>query len=116
MAVVLVADDEKMIRALAAAALKSAGHEVVTAANGVEAAALYRSSPDRIDVVVTDLKMPVMDGYQAVRLIRESRPAAKIVCMSGFFDEEPPPGVVCLHKPFLPAALRDCIEKLVSGK
>jgi two-component system cell cycle response regulator CpdR len=63
MAVILVADDEEMIRALAKAALASAGHEVLTAANGLEAVALYRSFPKLIALVITDMKMPLMDGH-----------------------------------------------------
>ena len=90
MATILLADDEEAIRGLVSLILKAAGHQVITAANGVEAVALYRSSPDRYDLVITDMQMPVMDGYQVVRLVRESRPHARIACISGYVDEDLP--------------------------
>ena len=63
--------------------LRRAGHIVVTASNGVEGVALYRSSPDLFHVVLTDLRMPTMDGYQLVELLRETNSTMKIICMSG---------------------------------
>ncbi len=111
MATILVADDEEVIRGLVSVVLKSAGHQVITAANGVEAVGLYRSSPDRFDLVITDLKMPVMDGYQVVQLVRASRPKAKIVCMSAHAEKGAPPGVVFLEKPFRVEDLRASVER-----
>lgn len=115
MATILVADDEEAIRMLVPLILNPVGHHVVTAANGVEAVALYRSSPDAYDLVITDVKMPVMDGYQVIRLVRESRPDAKIVCMSAYAERGVPPGVEFLGKPFRPEALRACVEKVLGG-
>lgn len=114
MATILVADDEDVIRELVSLVLKSAGHQVVTAANGVETVALYRSSPNRFDLVITDVKMPVMDGYQVIRLVRESRPDAKIICMSGHMERSVPPGVEFLEKPFHAEGLRACVEKVLA--
>jgi len=112
MAVILVADDEEMIRALAKAALGSAGHEVLTAANGLEAVALYRSFPKLIALVITDMKMPLMDGHEVVKLVRETRPEAKIICMTGY-SEALPPGTRILSKPFRPEELRRCVEEVL---
>jgi CheY-like chemotaxis protein len=113
MAAVLIVDDEEMIRTLASMILKSAGYQVLTAANGVEGVALYRSYAKRIDLVITDLKMPVMDGYRMVRLIRETNGAARIICMSGFADEEIPQGVMFLSKPFGPDKLLASVAKVL---
>jgi two-component system cell cycle sensor histidine kinase/response regulator CckA len=111
MAVVLIAEDEPAIRKLAGLALTSVGYQVLTAANGVEAVALFRSTPDRIDLVITDLRMPVMDGYQLVRLVRQTRPKAKVICMSGYAADGVPADVTFLAKPFTPASLRACAEQ-----
>ena len=113
MATILVADDEEAIRVLVPLILRPAGHQVITAANGVEAVALYRSSPDRFGLVITDLKMPVMDGYQVIRLVRQSRPNAKIICMSAHADRGVPEGVEFLEKPFHAQGLRACVEKIL---
>jgi hypothetical protein len=57
-----VVEDEEAIRQLVSVVLEAAGHEVIVASNGVEGIALFRSSPDRFALILTDLKMPVMDG------------------------------------------------------
>jgi hypothetical protein len=62
MATILVVEDEEAIRQLVSVVLEAAGHEVIAASNGVEGIALFRSSPDRFALILTDLKMPVMDG------------------------------------------------------
>ncbi|MEX2260912.1 MAG: response regulator [Bryobacteraceae bacterium] len=113
MATILVVDDDETICRLAARILSSVGHQVLTAANGLEAIALYRSYSTQIDMVVTDLTMPVMDGYQEVLLIRETRPDAKIICMSGYSDTSCPEGALFLQKPFLPEALRQSVDKVL---
>jgi CheY-like chemotaxis protein len=115
MAVVLIADDEQPVRTLVSRTLLSSGHQVLTASNGVEAIALFRSSPDLIDIVVTDLNMPVMDGHEVVRLIRATRSNAKIICTSGFTHEACPAGVNFLQKPFTPTELRACVDKVLAS-
>ena len=109
MAVVLVAEDEPSVLGLVSMVLKSAGHEVMAAANGVEAVALYRSYPNQIDLVLTDMKMPVMGGKDVIRLVRQTRPSAKIICMSGYTEDAIPDGVSFLPKPFTPAKLLEAV-------
>jgi two-component system cell cycle sensor histidine kinase/response regulator CckA len=93
--------------------LRSAGHRVVAAANGAEAISLYRYSPDRYDVVLTDLTMPVMGGVELVKLVRQTRPEAKVICMSGYADDALPEGVEFLAKPFEPSELVACVDKVL---
>jgi CheY-like chemotaxis protein len=84
MATILVAEDEEAIRSLLFVILKAGGHQVVAAANGVEAVALYRSSPDRFDLVITDIKMPVMDGIESTRRIKSIYPDMPIIAQSAY--------------------------------
>jgi len=100
MAVILVVDDDEMIRGLVSTVLKSAGHQIVTAANGAEGVAVYRSFTSQIDLVITDISMPVMDGVQEILRIRMTNPNAKIICMTGDSADRCPEGVVLLNKPF----------------
>ncbi len=115
MAVILVVDDEEMIRSLVSLVLSSAGHQLLTAANGLEGVSLFRSFPSRINLVITDLKMPVMDGYELVRMIRRDQPDAKIICMSGYSERPYPEGTVCLAKPFAPNQLREAVDRLLES-
>ena len=100
MAVILVVDDDEGVRGLVSTLLKSAGHQIVTAANGAEAVAVYRSYTNQIDLVITDVNMPVMDGIQEILRIRMTKPDAKFICMTGDPENRCPEGVVLLNKPF----------------
>ena len=113
MAVILVADDEAIVRIFATTVLRKAGYDVVAARDGFEAVTLYRTYTDLIDLVITDIAMPVMDGPEAVRLIYEARPGARIICMSGLGRKECPPGVQFLQKPFTPDALCASVSELL---
>jgi CheY-like chemotaxis protein len=115
MAVILVVDDEAMIRSLVSAVLSSAGHQVLQAGNGVEGIALFRSFSRRIDLVVTDLIMPVMDGHELVRMVLRDQPSARILCMSGYADDPPPGGTELLAKPFRPDELRKAVDRMLAS-
>jgi PAS domain S-box-containing protein len=81
---VLIVDDEEPIRMITRQTLIAFGYRVLTAANGAEAAALFARDAKAIDVVLTDMTMPVMDGPATIRALREIDPAARIVATSGF--------------------------------
>jgi CheY-like chemotaxis protein len=114
-ATILVADDEPAIRGLLEIVLKQAGHEVMTACNGLEAVALFRSYSKKIDLLMCDLMMPTMNGHEAIRRIRESSPKAKIICMTGYSDQEIPQGVLLLQKPFQVPAVLEAVNSLLQG-
>jgi two-component system response regulator FlrC len=77
---VLVVDDEEGVREFVAESLARDGHEVVEAENGARAIAALES--DGFDVVVTDLKMPVLDGMEVVRRARASWPDTEIIVLT----------------------------------
>jgi signal transduction histidine kinase/CheY-like chemotaxis protein len=78
----LVVDDEPTVRTVLADILKSAGHAVVEAADGAEAIARFRAEP--FDVVLTDLAMPRVSGWQVARAVKLSAPAVPVFLVTGF--------------------------------
>jgi two-component system OmpR family response regulator len=81
--VVLVVDDEAVIRAFVARALTLAGFEVAVAADGPEALRLVAEDRVRPSVVVTDIEMPGMTGIELAARLLALRPALRIVMMTG---------------------------------
>ncbi len=80
---VLLVDDEDAVRSVARQTLERYGYQVLEAANGAEAIALYVVHRDRVDLVLTDMAMPVMDGPVAIKALRAMSPDLKIIGSSG---------------------------------
>jgi two-component system cell cycle sensor histidine kinase/response regulator CckA len=95
---VLVVDDEEGVRNLAARMLREAGYEVLTAADGLEALSFVQRS-QAIDLVVSDLRMPEMDGEILAARVTEHHPACRFVFISGFPGPRTLPGPL-VAKPF----------------
>ncbi len=81
---IVITEDDENVRILASAILSEAGHEVITAANGEEAVLLISDSPDSVDLVVLDVIMPILGGYEAADRIREIRPDLPLIFCSGY--------------------------------
>jgi CheY-like chemotaxis protein len=80
---VLVVDDEEPIRNLAQKVLTRFGYRVLLAADGVEAVSLYAPRRNEIDVVITDMAMPIMDGPATILALKAINSDVKIVSSSG---------------------------------
>ncbi|MER3388993.1 MAG: PAS domain S-box protein [Microcella sp.] len=80
---ILVVDDEPMILDVTAQTLQAHGYRVATARNGQEAIDLVEAGDQRIDLVLTDMMMPVMDGAEASAYLENHHPDVPIVAMSG---------------------------------
>ena len=105
MARILVIDDKPEMRELLELILKSAGHEVILAADGREGMERYRTSP--ADLVITDLYMPNQEGLETIRVLRTCFPEVAIIAMSGraaaltmLSVAQKFGAVAVLHKPF----------------
>lgn len=84
--VVLVVDDEDDIRELLAEELVLEGYEVSTAAHGQEA--VVAAHTRHYDVAITDLRMPVMDGYATLTELRRIDPSIRVIVATGFISRE----------------------------
>ena len=82
MANILIVDDDDALREVLVEAVQGFGHEVKSAGDGVEALQIYRQH--KIDLVVTDLKMPQMDGLELLKEIRIIRADAIVLMITGY--------------------------------
>jgi len=84
---VLLVEDEVAVRAFAARALASRGYQVVEAGSGVEALSAIERNGGDVDLVVSDVVMPEMDGPTLLRELRQKRPDMKVIFISGYAEE-----------------------------
>src|SRR6266704_2009331 len=106
--VVLLADDEPLVRNLVGAVLSDAGYRVLDAADGEQALEVSRQFAGSIHLLVTDITMPRMNGIELSMRLASERPGIKVLMMSGVLSTEPlvrDESVHFLRKPFLPEAL-----------
>ena len=82
---IIVVDDEDVILSLVEQILESRGHTIRTALSGEEALAALRERPT--ELVITDIRMPGMDGLDLGMRIRESFPGIRIALITGFYSE-----------------------------
>jgi DNA-binding NtrC family response regulator len=101
---ILIAEDEVMLRVIAVEMLEDAGFEVFQAGDGEEALTLLKLNPG-IALLVSDIKMPRMDGYALVKAGLDFKPDLKVLMMTGY-AQDPPPDLIrerrieILRKPF----------------
>jgi signal transduction histidine kinase/ActR/RegA family two-component response regulator len=81
---VLVIDDEVVIRDITQQTLTTFGYRVLTASDGAEGVALYAKHAQEISLVLTDMMMPVMDGAATIQVLTRMNPAIRIIVVSGF--------------------------------
>ena len=105
--VVLVVDDEPLILDLTSAMLEDLGCEVLSADNGAEALNRLAQDP-RIGLLMTDVQMPGMSGYELVAKVRERWPDLGIIVMSG--NDLGGKGYAVVRKPFSQPQLEKIIE------
>ncbi|MBI5164681.1 MAG: PAS domain-containing protein [Magnetospirillum sp.] len=115
---VLLVEDEDAVRLFGARALKNKGYRVIEARSGEQALDVLRGT-ETIDVLVSDVVMPGMDGVTLARLVRMERPAIKVVLMSGYSEDvarngiDPAEGIAFLPKPFSLKQLAGAVKQAI---
>jgi len=84
---VLVVDDEKAIRGLADRILASKGYRVTRCASGAEAVEVYSRLSGEIDLVILDMLMPNMNGFETLRLLKQADPSVRAILCSAFIPD-----------------------------
>jgi PAS domain S-box-containing protein len=118
--ILLVADDEAVVRAVVVEILKRAGYRVLTATAGAEAVEIYRERPGEIALVLLDVIMPGMRGPEAAAAIRAIDPDACVLFTSGYSDEAELAGhgidpASILRKPYDPDVLLRRVREALDG-
>jgi two-component system, cell cycle sensor histidine kinase and response regulator CckA len=85
--VVLLVEDEAPVRSFAARALRLRGYTVLEAGSGEEALEVVADPDTRIDLLVSDVVMPGIDGPTWVRKAREDRPDVRVIFVSGYAED-----------------------------
>jgi two-component system cell cycle response regulator CpdR len=116
---ILIADDEEPVRSLIARALQMDGHVTVTAQDGAEALDILNREPGAFDLLLTDIKMPIMDGIALALAAARDFPKLPILLMTGFADQrERASGLnAIVHdvitKPFSVADIRKAVSSAI---
>ena len=117
MPTVLVVDDEPVVRDMVAMMLEGNGLSVLTAGSGPDALDVWRSQRGRIDILVSDMRMPGMDGCTLANELQAENPHLPVLLISGYCESEPigPFGPLpLLPKPFSMSALLFAVHGLLS--
>ncbi|MBI5131627.1 MAG: response regulator [Rhodopseudomonas palustris] len=122
MARILIADDEESMRLLVARAIGMDGHDVVTAEDGSDALEILIENAGRFDLLLTDIKMPIMDGIALALAAARDFPDLTILLMTGFADQrERASGLdAIVHdvitKPFSVSDIRNAVAAALAAK
>ena len=113
--VILLAEDEPLVRNLLRTLLTEDGYSVLDAHNGERALELSRQYEGSIHLLVSDIRMPGMDGVELSNHIIRERPGIKVLLMSGKVPGEPLilGDARFLRKPFLPQTLREVLKTMI---
>ena len=121
MARILVVDDEPALRTLTARALAGRGHDVSTAEDGFDALEQIQARRDEIDLVLSDIRMPGMDGIELAETVAAQGLVDRIVLMTGYAEHreraEQLKHVVrtVVEKPFTIVQIRQAVDDALNG-
>ncbi len=117
---ILVIDDEEIVRVSCKKCLTPEGYDVDTASNGIEGLQLAQAT--KYDLVLTDLKMPEMDGMEFIIKAKESQPDTRIIMITGYSTVEHAVKAMRLgaynyiEKPFTPVTLITAVREALEAK
>jgi two-component system cell cycle response regulator CpdR len=122
MARILLTEDDEPVRAFVKRALEMDGHEVVTANDGAEGLSILQAEAGNFDLLLTDIKMPVMDGIALALAAARDYPALIILLMTGYADQRERAANLkaliydVITKPFTLPQIRDKVTEALKSK
>ena len=118
---ILVVEDEEIVRELVVEVLRSHGYRVLAAARGSEAVGLVRAEGGRLDLLISDVVMPGMNGAEVARCVHDVAPDAHVLFVSGYSEHDMADqglealAFQVLQKPFTPSALASKVREVLDG-
>jgi two-component system cell cycle sensor histidine kinase/response regulator CckA len=114
---ILLVDDHRSVRTAVKTVLERAGHDVLVAPTGERAVEIAKGHPGPIDVLLADVVMPGMDGFEVARSISALRPRARVLFMSGhlgsaYAEDAASSSGSFIPKPFAAADLRQALDEV----
>ncbi len=119
---ILIVDDEALIREMTKTSLETYNYKVLTASNGIEAISLYGQHKDSVNAVLMDMMMPSMDGVAAIRTLQRSNPQVKIIAVSGLAASDQLAAAMAtgvetfLPKPYTSEALLKTLHEVLNSE
>jgi two-component system, cell cycle sensor histidine kinase and response regulator CckA len=117
---ILLAEDEPLVRSMVVTVLRDQGYNVLETTNGAEALQVAQEhSAGEIQLLLSDIVMPGMNGIELARRFRDLFPGVRILLMSGYTDELdlrgalPDPSIEFLPKPFSPQELAEKVRQVL---
>jgi two-component system cell cycle sensor histidine kinase/response regulator CckA len=118
---ILLVEDEEQVRTIAVNILRRQGYQVIAAQNAGDALLICERHEGQIDLLLTDVVMPLMSGPELAKRLALPRPEMKVLCMSGYTDDSIvrhgvlETGVAFVQKPITPALLNRRVREVLDG-
>ncbi|HYF37335.1 MAG TPA: response regulator, partial [Prosthecobacter sp.] len=110
---ILVVEDDEVIRSVTRQTLETFGYRVITAKNGADSIAMYAEHQQDVAVVLTDMMMPVMDGTTTMRTLKRMNPKVKIIAASGLNTGAGSGADAFLLKPYTAPAMLKALDRVL---
>ena len=111
----LVVDDDPIVRRFISAVLRMGGFQVLEAPDATQALVVFQAGGFAVDLVITDVQMPGMNGCDLARKLLAARPNLPILLVSGSHSESPA-SLPLLQKPFRPSRLLDALRSTLAER
>lgn len=119
---ILIVEDEELLRELLQGLLESKGYNILTAEDGEQAVAIFKEHYERIDLVLSDLGLPKLGGWEACQEMKKINPNIKVVIASGYLDPTAKQDMVqggvheFVHKPYLAKELTAKLREMLDAR
>jgi two-component system cell cycle sensor histidine kinase/response regulator CckA len=119
---ILVVEDEELLLDLVKGMLENKGYSVLTALDGMQAIDIYAKRKDEVDIVLTDLGLPKIDGWEAFQRMKEINPDVKVIFASGYIDQTLRTNLMnagakdLVQKPYMPDEILNRVRELIGAE